>query len=454
MIKTRFAPSPTGYLHLGGARTALFNWLFAQKNNGVFYLRIDDTDKKRSKEIFLDDIKANLSKLGLTWHNSEIYQSQNISSHLAVTAKMLENGSAYYCCASRTEIDDFQKNNPGKKFVSPYREQSIGNKSDSVLRLKVPLEGNTYLQDNVLGKVSVKNSQIDDLVLVRSDGSPTYILSSAVDDYDMQITDVIRGNDHLTNTFKQLHIIEAMGWDTPNFSHIPLIMNKAGQKLSKRDGNFGLGHYLEQGYLPDALNNYLLRLGWSHGDEEIISIDQAKQIFSLAAINKSPAKFDVKKLNHINQAYLKNTDDDKLYPILQDKLELTDVTLQERIKKALPFIKERGQTILEIVKLGQLYIESKNSLDETATEVLQGEGLKVLGQLNKELQACQDWKTDIIKDICQNFASKNNLKTPQIMKPLRAGIFGTFQSPPLFESMQVLGQKEVLKRLSYHQSND
>lgn len=454
MIRTRFAPSPTGYLHLGGARTALFNWLFAKKNNGIFYLRIDDTDKKRSKEIFLTDIKESLSRLGLAWHKNEIYQSQNISTYLAITERMIKNDSAYYCKTPRAEIDYFQKNNPGQKFVSSYRKKSISNKSEAVLRLRVPLEGSTELQDSVFGKIRIKNSQIDDLILVRSDGSPTYILSSAIDDYNMGITDVIRGNDHLTNTFKQLHIIKAMGWKTPNFAHIPLIVNRDGQKISKRDGNFRLTHYLEQGYLSDALNNYLLRLGWSHGNEEIISIEQVKQIFSLADISKSPAKFDIKKLNHVNQAYLKNKNDTQLYDILQDKLELTDVTLQQRIKKALPLIKGRSPTISGIIKLSYLYIKSKNSLDKTANEVLRGEGLEILMKIKKKLQACKDWKIDTIQGICHDIASQNNLKTSLIMKSLRAAIFGTFQSPPLFESIQVLGREEVLKRISYHQNNN
>jgi len=448
MIRTRFAPSPTGYLHLGGVRTALFNWLFAKKNNGIFYLRIDDTDKKRSKEIFLNDIKENLSKMGMVWYKNEVRQSQNISLHLKATEKLIKNGTAYYCCASRTEIDHFQKNNPGKKFISPYRQKSIGKQSDAVLRLKVPLEGSINLQDNILGKVSVKNSQIDDLVLVRSDGSPTYIISSAVDDHNMQITDVIRGNDHLTNTFKQLHIIKAMNWKTPNFAHIPLIMNATGQKLSKRDGNFGLGHYLEQGYLPDALNNYLLQLGWSYGNEKIISIEQAKQIFSLSAINKSPARFDVKKLKNINQAYLKKTNDTELYAILRDKLELNDIVLQERIKKAIPLIKERGKTILEIIKLGKMYITLENSIDKIATETLQEEGLEILNNLYKKLQICENWDADSIKNTCQNFSNQSNFDTTLIMKTLRAAIFGTFQSPPLFKSMEVIGKDEVLKRIS------
>ena len=448
MIRTRFAPSPTGFLHLGGARTALFNWLFAKKNNGSFYLRIDDTDKKRSKNIYLDDIKKNLSQLGINWDNKEVYQSQNLSSHLIAAAKMLENGTAYYCKCTREEIDDFHKKNPGKKFISPHRKLAIPKQPEAVLRLKIPLEGSIVLRDNILGKVSVQNTQIDDLILVRSDGSPTYILSSAVDDHNMQITNVIRGNDHLTNTFKQLHIIKAMGWGTPEFAHIPLIMNEAGQKLSKRDGNFGLGHYLELGYLPMALNNYLLRLGWSHGNEEIISIEQAVKIFTIKAINKSPAKFDLDKLKYINQIYLKNSDNKFLSSVLSNKLGITDTISQKIIEKALPLIKERGQTINEIIKLGKLYLQAENPLDAKATAALQQNGLEVLKQIAKELELCKVWETDHIKNICHNFAGQNKLKIHLILKPLRAAIFGTFQSPPLFESMEALGKNEVSKRIS------
>ena len=449
MVKTRFAPSPTGDLHIGGARTALFNWLYAQHNNGLFFFRIDDTDKTRSQKQFLKDIIINLTKLGIISHQDRIYQSNNISSHIYTAKKMLKTGAAYYCCASRKEIDGFYQNNPGKKFVSPYRNKAFNKITGAVLRLKIPLQGSIVLQDKVLGMITIQNKQIDDLILLRSNGSPTYILSSTVDDYNMGITNIIRGNDHLTNTFKQLHIIKSLNWDMPRFAHIPLILDKQGHKISKRESHATISKYFINGYLANAFNNYMLGLGWSCKNETIVTIIEAQKIFDLKNISKSPSKFDIHKLNYLNRIYLRNTPDWQLYNIILQNLNIRENFLQSRVKQALPMIKSRCTTIIELINLGKTYIYNNILVDRNVQIILHQYYAFNSKNMILKFANCKLWKLRNIERICQKHAYQNHLNFSLILKILRVLIFYRIDSPPLFESMIILGKHEVLKRVTY-----
>ena len=454
MIKTRFAPSPTGNLHIGGARTAIFNWLFAKRYKGHFYLRIEDTDKERSKKEYVESIKHGLKWLGLEWDGDIFFQSQNIKRHVEVAQMLLDKGMAYRCYATQEEVQIFKKNNPHKKFVSQWREGSNNlsetGKSNPVVRLKVNNNGTTKLKDIVLGEIEVKNSEIDDMVLLRSDGTPTYLLSCVVDDYDMGITHVIRGNDHITNTFRQIQILKVLGWKEPNYAHIPLIHSSHGNKLSKRDGALDVKEYQRDGYLSEALFNYLLRLGWSYGDYEIISIQEAVKIFDLSNINKSPAKFDIDKLKHLNQHYIQERKDDVLLGLIINRLEdkILNAEHRERLKKAIPLIKNRGETINDIANLASLFIAPADPMDDKSKEVIAlKENREILKEVYGILQKCENWNIETLKTKCNHVAGELKVKPAVIMKILRAGILGTFKSPPIYETMQIIEKEEVLNRI-------
>ena len=451
-VITRFAPSPTGTLHIGGARTAIFNWLFAKRSNGKFYLRIEDTDRERSKNEYVESIKHGLNWLGLNWDGNIVFQSQCIERHKEVAQALIDKGKAYHCYATQKEIQDFRDANPGQKFVSKWRDgaQYYGS-SLPVVRLRINDDGMTKINDLVLGKIEVKNGEMDDMVLLRSDKTPTYLLSCVVDDYDMQISHIIRGNDHLTNTFRQLQILKAMGWKEPSYVHIPLIHGNDGRKISKRDGGLGLEEYSEKGYLPEALLNYLLRLGWGHEDREIISAQEAIQIFDLADISKSPARFDLDKLNFINQYYIRLLDDEIMFDKIISKInkELLDEKCLERIKKSIPLIKSRGQTINDLVDLVSIFISYAHPIDEQSKEILALDASKqILIDILYIFKDEQSWNADMLKQLCSNFATKYEIKIPIIMKALRAGVLGTFKSPPIYETLEILGKEETMHRIS------
>jgi glutamyl-tRNA synthetase len=451
-IKTRFAPSPTGVLHIGGARTAIFNWLFAKKNKGDFYLRVEDTDLKRSRNEHVSGIKDGLKWLGLEWSGDTFFQSKNIKRHVEIADLLISKGKAYHCYATTEEMQAFKENNPGKKFISKWRDaeytRSKDQKNKPVVRLKVYNEGVSKIQDLVLGSVEVRHSDIDDMVLLRSDGTPTYLLSSVVDDYDMGITHVIRGNDHLSNTFRQLQILNALSWSTPFYAHIPLIHGSDGNKLSKRDGALGIEEYKNDGYLPEALFNYLLRLGWSHKDVEIISVKEVIQIFDLADINKSPAKFDMNKLRHLNQHYIQAQEDGLLFDYIISKHGDLNDTQKLKIKKSVPLIKSRGETLNDIQQLAEVFISKIDPIDKKSKEILaQEESSKLLAELYKLLQSWEDWTAEALNIICTKFAEKHGLKPAVIMKLLRATVLGTFKSPPIYSSMCIISKDEVLKRI-------
>ena len=455
MIKTRFAPSPTGTLHIGGARTAIFNWLFAKKNKGKFYLRVEDTDKERSKKEYIESIKGGLKWLGLEWDDDIFFQSYNIKRHIEIAQMLLDKGMAYYCYATQEEIQEFKKNNPNEKFISKWQDENNhsadASKNNPVVRLKVNNSGTTKLRDMVLGEIEVKNSEIDDMVLLRSDETPTYLLSCVVDDYDMGITHVIRGNDHATNTFRQLQILKALGWKEPNYAHIPLIHGSYGNKLSKRDGALDIKEYQHNGYLAEALFNYLLRLGWSHRDREIISIQEAIKIFDLEGINKSPAKFDIDKLKYLNQHYIQIKKNDTLFALIASKLEdkILNEDHKKRIKTAIPLIKGRGETINDIVDLASLFISLADPMDAKSQEILASkDNTDILSGIYEALKQCEDWNAENLKIKCNDFANQAGVKPVVVMKTLRATVLGTFKSPPIYETMEIIHKEEVLSRIS------
>lgn len=450
-VVTRFAPSPTGVLHTGSARTALFNWLFAKKHGGKFYLRIEDTDQERSKPEYTKAILENLKWLGIDYDDEVIYQLSRSSRHQEVAKEMINLGKAYYCYSTQEEIEKFRENNPFGKFVSPWREKnaeldlSLGN---PVVRLKVNHDGQTNIKDLIQGDITIQNSELDDMVMLRSDGTPTYMLAVVVDDHDMGITHIIRGDDHLTNAFRQKQIYDAMGWNTPYFAHIPLIHDKNGKKLSKREGALGVDSYEALGYLPEAVVNHLLRLGWSHGDDEIISREQAKEWFDLDHVGKSPARFDLDKLNFINAHYMREMDQKKLFEMLQGKIsDNYDSKVYHRIEKGIEGLRQRSHTLIELAENAEIYVKKKSELDDKSKDVLAKGGLEIKDDLLKLLEEHQEWTKDSLHKICEEFALSKSLKFPLIMQTLRALVLGTFAAPGIFEVMEVLGQEETIARI-------
>ena len=419
MVVTRFAPSPSGFLHLGGARTALFNWLFAKSKGGKFLLRIDDTDKERSKKIYTENIKSNLLALGINWDGEEIYQSNNIKSHITVVDHLLKTRNAYFCNITQEEIQKFYRENPGEKYISPYRDRKLTNTNNAVVRLKINNYGYTDLVDKILGKITIANKQIEDTVLLRSDGTPTYILSSTVDDHDMNITDIIRGNDHINNSCKQVHIVEAMNWNIPCFAHLPLITDKNGNKLSKRQDESSIQYYMDQGYLSQAILNYLLRLGWSNGSNEIILLKDAVNLFKLQEVNKAPAKYDIKKLNNLNRHYLRNSSNKKIYQFLSEKSLINTKIFDDKTEEIISLVKSRSNTLQDILKTYRLFISKEIIYDEESKKIIQ-ENLLILHKARDLLLQCQEWEIAYIKTILNTLSKNNLMPISNVMMSLRS----------------------------------
>lgn len=447
---TRFAPSPTGDLHTGSARTALFNYLFSKHHKGQFLLRVEDTDKERSTEQSTQAILNDLKWLGLTWDGKEVYQSHNQARHTEIANKMLENGSAYLCYSSQAEIESFRQANPNAKFHSPWRNmdgKGVPQDAKPVIRLKAPTSGQTVINDLILGEIKVDNQELDDMVLLRSDGTPTYMLAVVVDDHDMQITHVIRGADHLTNAFRQKQIYEAMNWKVPEFAHIPLIMDKDGSKLSKRKGALAIHDYKEKGYLPEAVLNHLLRLGWGHGNDEVISRDQAIEWFDLGGVGQSPAKFDLDKLTHINAHYLRAMDNQELFNLIEPQFKEQSEEIKARILAGLDGLKNRAHTLVDLAVGANIYVCKQKELDQKSQEILAKGGKELLAQLQPILASISNWNLENIQTEMTNFVQIHNYKPPFIMQSLRAGVLGTFAAPGIYEVMAVLGKDETLARL-------
>jgi glutamyl-tRNA synthetase len=460
-VVTRFAPSPTGFLHIGGARTALFNYLFARHHGGKFLLRIEDTDRARSTQAAVDAILDGLSWLGLQWDGEPIYQFARASRHAEVAHGLIAENKAYFCYCSPAELDAMRAEQKAQglpmRYDGRWRDKGPADAPAGVppvVRLKAPREGETVLDDQVQGEVRVANSQLDDMVLLRADGTPTYMLSVVVDDHDMAVTHVIRGDDHLTNSFRQIQLYRACGWDLPVFSHIPLIHGPDGAKLSKRHGALGADAYRDLGFLPEALCNYLLRLGWGHGDDEIISREQAVEWFDLAGIGRAPSRFDLAKLTNVNGHYLREADNRRLaeliLPTLQAQLgrpvEADQLPLLEH---AMPGLKERAKTLVELAESARFYFARRPlTLDDKAATLLAEGGRESLLAFAQTLTALPEWRQDRLENEARQFAETHGLKLGKLAQPLRAALTGSTVSPPIFEVMQILGREESLGRIN------
>lgn len=457
-VRVRFAPSPTGYLHIGGARTALFNYLFAKHNKGKYLLRVEDTDRERSTPEAIEAIFASLNWLGIQSDEEPVFQFSRAQRHAEVAQQLLQSGNAYYCYCSPEELQAMREEAAAKKL--PPRYNGVWRDRDSssapagvkpVIRFKSPQEGSVTIDDHVQGSVTVQNSQLDDMVLLRADGTPTYMLSVVVDDHDMGITHIIRGDDHLNNAFRQHHIYAAMGWQIPEFAHIPLIHGVDGAKLSKRHGATSADAYKDMGFLPDAMKNYLLRLGWAHGDDEIISEAQAIEWFSFEGIGRSPARFDMAKLHNLNGHYIRHADDARLFdltlPFIEKHLKrVLAADEADRIARGMPGLKERAKTLIELSENALIYIKPL-PLDEKAAALLSQDNTEYLRNLLPKLKAC-DFTHDALEMLLRSAAEEFGIKLGALAAPLRVAVTGRSVSPSLFEVMAILGKEESLKRIS------
>ncbi len=459
-IITRFAPSPTGFLHIGGARTALFNWLFAKANDGKFLLRIEDTDKARSTKQAIDAILDSMKWLGIDWDGEIIYQSQNIERHKQIAEQLVTAGKAYHCYCSVEELQQMREKAQAEKrnFTYNGKCRHLGvneapTDTSPVVRIKAPTEGKITIHDEVQGDVSTTHEHLDDMILLRSDGTPTYMLAVVVDDHDMGVTNIIRGDDHLTNSARQKVIYDALGWQTPTFSHIPLIHGADGAKLSKRHGALGAESYREMGYLPEAMTNYLLRLGWSHGNDETISRSQAIEWFNVKGLGKSPSRFDIAKLNNLNAHYIREASDDRLAellrPIIEEKLAKTlNDKEYELLSKAISGLKQRVKTLLELADNSLFYFTNDEiSFDEKALLVIASDKMNMLPKLINELEKLSGWNHDSLFECSKSYGESIDLKLGKIMEPVRVAITGSTASPSMFEVMELLGKNESLRRL-------
>ena len=453
-VVTRFAPSPTGFLHIGGARTALFNWLFARHHGGKFLLRIEDTDKARSTTEAIDAILDGMKWLGLDWDGHEYYQSQFWSRHADIAHRLLERGAAYRCYMTQEELaaqrEAAQRERKPFRINSPWRDvtEAQGDKP-FVIRLKAPREGETVIDDEVQGRVTVQNAELDDFILLRSDGTPTYMLAVVVDDHDMGVTHVIRGDDHLNNAFRQLAIIRAMDWPEPTYAHVPLIHGADGAKLSKRHGALGVDSYRDElGLLPEAVVNYLLRLGWGHGDDEIISREQAIQWFDLAHVGKSPSRFDFKKLENLNGHYIREADDERLTELVAPKLGLSE-DRKALLRRAMPELKARAHTIDQLAEgAAFLFAERPLQADAAAAALLTEEARAILKAAHAALEPLGDWTKEATEQALRAVAEARELKLGKLAQPLRAALTGRTTSPGIFDVLILLGKGESLNRIS------
>jgi len=453
-VVTRFAPSPTGFLHIGGARTALFNWLFARHHGGKFLLRIEDTDRARSTKEAIDAILDGMRWLGLDWDGHEYYQSQFWSRHAEIAHRLLERGHAYRCYMTQEELaaqrEAAQRERRPFRINSPWRDvtEEQGDKP-FVIRLKAPREGETVIEDRVQGRVTVQNAEIDDFVLLRSDGTPTYMLAVVVDDHDMGVTHVIRGDDHLNNAFRQLAIIRAMGWPEPTYAHVPLIHGPDGAKLSKRHGAMGVDAYRDAlGLLPEAVANYLLRLGWGHGDDEIISRSQAIEWFDLDHVGRSPSRFDFKKLENLNGHYIREADDQRLADLVAPRLGLRD-DQKMLLAQALPELKPRANTLIQLADGAKfLFAERPIDVDEAAAEQLTTDSRAILAAAHNKLAALAKWDAESLEAAIREVAESSSVKLGKLAQPLRAALTGRTTSPGIFDVLALLGREESLARIA------
>ena len=465
-VVTRFAPSPTGFLHIGGARTALFNWLYAKRHGGRMMLRIEDTDRERSTQEAIDAIIDGMKWLGLDWDGDVVYQFSRAARHAEVAHEMLAKGMAYRCYATPQELEEMREKARAEKRPPRYdgrwrdrdpAEAPAG--APFVVRIKAPEAGETAIEDAVQGRVVFPNKDLDDFILLRSDGTPTYMLAVVVDDHDMGVTQIIRGDDHLTNAARQTHIYQAMGWTPPAFAHIPLIHGPDGAKLSKRHGALGVDAYRAMGYLPSALRNYLVRLGWSQGDKEFFTLPELIEAFDLAQVHRSPARFDYAKLENMNGHYLRDTADDELFDILVKTLPYLeggpavlaalDETKRAQLRAALPGLKARAKTLNELVDgAGFLFAQRPLPMDEKAQKLLSPEAKARLAALGPKLAALPEWTAAATEGAVRDLSVELSVKLGDLAQPLRAALTGRSTSPGIFDVLEILGRDESLARIA------
>ncbi|MBI4920195.1 MAG: glutamate--tRNA ligase [Devosia nanyangense] len=463
-VVTRFAPSPTGYLHIGSARTALFSWAYARHTGGKFLLRIEDTDRERSTEPAVQAIYDGLSWLGLTWDGEPTLQFARAARHAEIANELLARGQAYYCYCSQEELATMREEAraAGKppRYNGMWRDRDPSEAPQGVapvIRIKAPQTGEIVVNDHVQGKVVFKAENLDDFIILRSDGTPTYMLAVVVDDHDMDVTHIIRGDDHLTNAARQIVIYNGMGWDVPEMAHIPLIHGPDGAKLSKRHGALGVGAYRQMGYLPEAMINYLARLGWSHGDDELFSVTQMIEWFSLEGLNKGAARFDFVKLENVNGHYIRKAKPDYLYEVMvatakeigRDIDHTGLVTNKATVLAALPELQPRAKTVLELIDLAQfIYAVRPITVEPAAGEQLTLDARAMLGGAVTVLEGLGDWSVPAIDGAMRVFAEGRGLKLGKVAQPLRAALTGRTVSPGIFEVMVLIGKSESLARIS------
>lgn len=454
-VVTRFPPSPTGLMHIGTARTALYNWLYARGRGGKMLFRIEDTDRERYDIKHVEAIKNGLQWLEMDFDGEIFSQFENRNRHAAVAHELLAKGAAYYCYCSPEELDAMREKAKAEGKPTFY-DRRWRDSSEAppegvapVIRIKAPLSGEAVVKDHVQGDVKVNAEQLDDFILLRSDGTPTYMLAVVVDDHDMGVTHVIRGDDHLNNTFRQNLIYTAMGWHIPEYAHLPLILGPDGSKMSKRHGAASVEEYRDMGYLPEAMRNYLLRLGWSHGDDEIISDAQAKDWFDLDHVVRSPARWDFDKLNFLNAHYMKEADDNRLITLMMPFLQMPVIDIgKARLQAAMPELKTRSATLLALAEESSFYLKSVPlDFSEAALKLLDADAKTTLDMLLARLESLGDFTHEKIEESCRTLATETGAKLGKIMMPLRAALTGRDKSPSLFHAAEILGKDETLARI-------
>ena len=458
-VATRFAPSPTGALHIGGVRTALFNWLYSKNHNGKFYLRVEDTDKERSKDEFKDQIIQSLKWIGINYDGEEYIQSKKVDDHIKVANELLKNGNAYKCYCSSEEIEEQKKRARQKKIPYIY-DRKWRDKSENdapkdikpVIRFKSKIDGTSILKDLVQGDVEIENNTIEDFIILRNDGTPTYNLSASVDDHQMNMTHIIRGDDHKINTFKQIQIYQAMKWELPSFAHIPLIHTIEGKKLSKRDQASTLDDYSKIGIMPDALRNYLLRLGWSYKDKEIFTLEESIKFFNLEGIGKSPSKLDMSRILSMNEHYIKNINENDLFNQLTEYCKLYKSEIQsdkkDKIKKSLTFLKNKAKTLEDIFNNGQYIIKDEVDFNKDDLKLIDDKARKVISDFKNQFEKIDLPSREILEPIVNELIKSHDTNFKGVGQPLRIALTGSKFGPGIYDIILSLGKEEVQKRLS------
>jgi glutamyl-tRNA synthetase len=457
-VATRFAPSPTGPLHIGGVRTALFNWLYSKNQKGNFYLRVEDTDKERSKDEYKNQIIQSLKWIGINYDGDEYIQSKKIDDHIKVADALLKNGYAYKCYCSTEEIEEQKKRARQKKIPYIYArkcrdktEADAPKNIKPVIRFKSKIVGKTILKDLVQGDVEIENNTIEDFVILRNDGTPTYNLSASVDDHQMNMTHIIRGDDHKINTFKQIQIYEAMKWDLPSFAHIPLIHTIDGKKLSKRDKASTLDDYSKIGIIPDALRNYLLRLGWSYKDKEIFTLEESIQYFNLEGVGKSPSKLDISRILSMNEHYIKNIDEDDLFDQLTKycKLYKSEIKAEksEKVKKSLTFLKNKAKTLEDIYNNSQYILDDEINFNQEDIKLIDDKAKKIISAFIYQFSSVATLNKETLEPIVNEIIKENDTNFKGVGQPLRIALTGSKFGPGIYDIIISLGKKEVMKRL-------